>query len=200
MFHSNSRSPHNALISQVLRNSAPFCIQHGGCTTPDLELFFKSTYQPQKGRLYWSLAIGHTHMTYKMEVAYPGCCVTSKHVHKQAKGTAVKHDTATLPQTCIDGFHGTFYHGNWRTLRHHTACWLVNIHITWPFALQLPWWKDAMESICKQAISVKQPSGCVPKRTALEIALYRPTFRVFIGGQNRCWIRRLIPQWLPTST
>jgi len=34
----------------------------------------------------------------------------------------------------IDGFHGTFYHGNWRALHHHLACWLVNIHITWPFA------------------------------------------------------------------
>ena len=40
--------------------------------------------------------------------------------------------------TCIDGFHGAFYHGNWRALHHHAACWLVNIHITWPFALQLP--------------------------------------------------------------
>jgi len=38
----------------------------------------------------------------------------------------------------IDGFHGTFYNGNWRTLHHNAACWLVNIHITWPFALQLP--------------------------------------------------------------
>ena len=49
----------------------------------------------------------------------------------------------------IDGYHGTFYHGNWRALHHHAACWLVNIHITWPFALQLPWWKDAMESVCR---------------------------------------------------
>jgi len=38
----------------------------------------------------------------------------------------------------IDGFHGAFYHGNWRALHHHAACWLVNIRITWPFALQLP--------------------------------------------------------------
>ena len=22
----------------------------------------------------------------------------------------------------IDGFHGTFYHGNWRALHHHAAC------------------------------------------------------------------------------
>ena len=41
----------------------------------------------------------------------------------------------------IDGFHGSFYHGNWRALHHHSACWLVNIHITWPFALQFLWWK-----------------------------------------------------------
>jgi len=38
----------------------------------------------------------------------------------------------------IDGFHGAYYHGNWRALHHHAACWLVNIHISWPFALQLP--------------------------------------------------------------
>jgi len=43
-----------------------------------------------------------------------------------------------LSKEAIDGFHGTFYHGNWRELHHHAACWLVNIHITWPFALQLP--------------------------------------------------------------
>ena len=30
----------------------------------------------------------------------------------------------------IDGFHGTFYYGNWRALHHHAACWLVNIYIT----------------------------------------------------------------------
>ena len=22
----------------------------------------------------------------------------------------------------IDGFHGAFYHGNWRALHHHAAC------------------------------------------------------------------------------
>jgi len=32
-----------------------------------------------------------------------------------------------------DGFHGAFYHGDWRALHHHAACWLVNIHITWHF-------------------------------------------------------------------
>ena len=41
-------------------------------------------------------------------------------------------------RSTIDGFHVPFYHGNWRALHHHAACWLVNIHITWPFALQLP--------------------------------------------------------------
>jgi len=46
-----------------------------------------------------------------------------------------KHSSQMLT---IDGFHGVFYHGNWRALHHHAACWLVNIHITWPFALQLP--------------------------------------------------------------
>ena len=43
-----------------------------------------------------------------------------------------------LALTClIDRFHGIFYYGNWRALHHHTACWLVNIHIAWPFAFQL---------------------------------------------------------------
>jgi len=34
--------------------------------------------------------------------------------------------------------HSIFNHGNWSALHHHAACWLVNMHITWPFALQLP--------------------------------------------------------------
>ena len=55
--------------------------------------------------------------------------------------------TSTMKDQYIDGFHGAFYHGNWRALHHHAACWLVNIHVTWPFALQLPQWKDAMESV-----------------------------------------------------
>jgi len=32
-----------------------------------------------------------------------------------------------------DGFHSIFSLGNWRALHHHAPCWLVNIHITWPF-------------------------------------------------------------------
>jgi len=26
-----------------------------------------------------------------------------------------------MEQLTIDGFHGTFYHGNWRALHHHAA-------------------------------------------------------------------------------
>ena len=44
----------------------------------------------------------------------------------------------------IDGFHGTFYHGNWRALHHHAACWLVNIHITWLFCPPVTMVKNAM--------------------------------------------------------
>ena len=56
-----------------------------------------------------------------------------------------------LALTClIDRFHGIFYYGNWRALHHHTACWLINIHIAWPFAFQLQ----------LVAIVKRQPSIC----------------------------------------
>jgi len=42
--------------------------------------------------------------------------------------------------------------GNWRALHHHAACQLVNIHITWHFALQFLWWKMLWNpSICSGA-------------------------------------------------
>jgi len=40
-----------------------------------------------------------------------------------------------------DGFHGLFSLGNWRALHYHAAYWLVDIHITDTFALQILWWK-----------------------------------------------------------
>ena len=53
-----------------------------------------------------------------------------------------RFETSTyLGTVAIDGFHGTFYHGNWRALHHHAACWLVNIRITSPLVAI-----DAMES------------------------------------------------------
>ena len=54
---------------------------------------------------------------------------------------------------CIDGFHGTFYHGNWRAFHHHAACWLVNIHIMWLFCSPVSMVKDAMESICLKQLT-----------------------------------------------
>ena len=48
---------------------------------------------------------------------------------------------------CIDGFHSIFSLGNWRALYHHAHCWLVNIHITWPFCPPVSMAKDAMEPV-----------------------------------------------------
>ena len=42
--------------------------------------------------------------------------------------------------------------GNWRALHHHTPCWLVNIHITWPSCPPVSMVKDAMESIYTCAV------------------------------------------------
>ena len=47
----------------------------------------------------------------------------------------------------IDGFHSIFSLGNWKGSHHHAACWLVNIHITWPFCPPVSVVKDAMEFI-----------------------------------------------------
>ena len=51
----------------------------------------------------------------------------------------------------IDGFHSIFSLGNWRALHHHAACWLVNIHITWPSCPPVSMVKDAMESVYNSA-------------------------------------------------
>ena len=45
----------------------------------------------------------------------------------------------------IDGFHSIFSLGNWRALHHHAACWLINIHVTWPFCPTLSVVKDTMD-------------------------------------------------------
>jgi len=61
-----------------------------------------------------------------------------------------RFETSTyLGTVAIDGFHGTFYHGNWRALHHHAACWLVDICITWPLVAI-----DAMESVYKEKAMV----------------------------------------------
>jgi len=55
------------------------------------------------------------------------------------------HTTDTVGS--IDGFHSIFSLGNWRALHHHAPCWMVNIHITWPFCPPVSVMKDAMKSI-----------------------------------------------------
>jgi len=55
----------------------------------------------------------------------------------------------------IDGFHSNFSLGNWRVLHHHAPCWLVSIHITWPFCPPVSMVKDAMESVHSIHISVQ---------------------------------------------
>jgi len=53
-----------------------------------------------------------------------------------------------------DGFHSIVLLGIWRALHHHAPCWLVNIHITWPFCLQFLWWKMPWNlSICKSTVN-----------------------------------------------
>ena len=54
----------------------------------------------------------------------------------------------------IDGFHSIIQAFHWatgpRALQHHAPCWLVNIHITWPFCPPVSMVKDAMESMRSQ--------------------------------------------------
>jgi len=85
------------------------------------------------------------------EKCFPGCACGNKkfdivHMANHHKSHELQVLTRALTlstaynnaERSIDGFHVTFYHGNWRALHHHAACWLANIHITRPFALQLP--------------------------------------------------------------
>ena len=44
-----------------------------------------------------------------------------KPVSKKEAGNKVGISTSS-PASSIDGFHGAFYHGNWKALHHHAAC------------------------------------------------------------------------------
>ena len=60
----------------------------------------------------------------------------------------------------IDRFHTIFSLGNWRSLHHHAPCWLVSIHITWPFFPPVSMVKDAMESVYTLSIGSHFPRVC----------------------------------------
>jgi len=49
-----------------------------------------------------------------------------------------------MPKCCIGGFHST---RQLEGITSHAPCWLVNIHITWPFYPPVSMVKDAMESV-----------------------------------------------------
>ena len=67
------------------------------------------------------------------------------HMYRTEPGRDTR--TRQLSIHTIDGFHSIFSLGNWRTLHHHAPCWLVNIHITWPFCPLVSMVKDAMKSV-----------------------------------------------------
>ena len=41
---------------------------------------------------------------------------------RQPQGNCKGRVTQVCHHYSIDGFHGTFYYGNWRALNHHVAC------------------------------------------------------------------------------
>jgi len=57
-------------------------------------------------------------------------------------------------------FMALFYHGNWRALNHHAACFMVNIHITWPFFPPVFLVKNAMESSCTAVSQIQLNKTC----------------------------------------
>ena len=66
-------------------------------------------------------------MLYTISALYPHLQALPSHNHDRKTFCSV---ILTIQQAMagrrllvtIDGFHGAFYHGNWRALHHHAAC------------------------------------------------------------------------------